>query len=171
MQSDQWQWEATKLTNRWSASSRLYKRHVKLQENGSFNMRIGHQETPSGQIMRNCVLTREIFCCEKSVPRRGQWCLSEFHNHLSKAQLRAPLFSCEQPGLVLTLICIVVGHPVWEHSTGSITIGSWEPRCALVPHAWFHRHTIAECVTCCIMWNWYEFAVCHQPAMIDCRKC
>ena len=28
-----------------------------------------------------------------------------------KAQLRAPLSPCKKPGLVLTLICIVVGHP------------------------------------------------------------
>jgi len=43
MQSDHW--EANKLTNIWSASSTLYKQHVKLQENGSFDIRIGYQET------------------------------------------------------------------------------------------------------------------------------
>ena len=69
MQSDHW--EAMKLMNRWLASSRLYKRHAKLQENGSFDMGIGYQETPSGQTMRNCVFTHEIFGCEKSVPRGG----------------------------------------------------------------------------------------------------
>jgi len=37
------------------------------------------------------------------------WVSSQFTSQ--KAQLRAPLSPCKQPGLVSTLTCIAVGHP------------------------------------------------------------
>jgi len=44
-----------------------------------------------------------------------------------EAQLRAPLSSCNQPGPVLTLICIAVGHPqqaplCWRVATAVATL-------------------------------------------------
>jgi len=65
---------------------------------------------------------------------------------------------------------MAVTAPQFENTLQNHGPLRWKSRLALVIQVQFQKPTIAECFTCRLMWNSYQFTLHHQSATFVYRK-